>query len=213
MNNWFSKHPEAINEQEKLVIILEHAGHDLRNIIQEDIGFTLSDASRLVSKACSKAWADKLPVATSGFRFEKQFIQKITGAVYFEHLLDAVVNSRRFSALLPSGWVKSVHRAEFGIPESERGNPDRIIFDSKDKLQSLLSCKHLNDYKSLWKSMGIDWDYTNKVITNFEKWSKSGYLKTADDKLILQVINDLPKEGDILELLNNEIIYPMEKAS
>ena len=112
MNNWFSTHPEAINEQEKLVIILEHAGYDLRNIIQEDIGFTLSDAARLVAKACSKAWTDKLPVATSGFKTEKQFIQKITGAIYFEHLFDGVVNSRRFAALLPSGWVKSVHRSE-----------------------------------------------------------------------------------------------------
>jgi hypothetical protein len=158
MQNWFSKHPEAINEQEKLVIILEHAGYDLRNIIQEDIGFTLFDASRLVSKACSKAWTDKLPVATSGFKTEKQFIQKITGAIYFEHVFDGVVNSRRFSALLPSGWVKSVHRAEFGIPESERGNPDRIIFDSKDKLQSLLSCKHLNDYKK--QPDGLDKSFT-----------------------------------------------------
>ena len=57
--------------------------------------------------------------------------------------------------------------------------------------------KHLNDYKSIWKAMGIDWDYANDVVLNFNKWSKSGYLKTADDKLILQVINDLPKEGDL----------------
>lgn len=57
--------------------------------------------------------------------------------------------------------------------------------------------KHLNDYKSIWKSTGIDWDYTNKVVINFKKWSDSGFLKTADDKLILQVINDLPTEGDL----------------
>jgi hypothetical protein len=57
--------------------------------------------------------------------------------------------------------------------------------------------KHLNDYKSIWKSTGIDWDYTNKAILSFKKWSDSGFLKTADDKLILQVINDLPTEGDV----------------
>ena len=48
--------------------------------------------------------------------------------------------------------------------------------------------KHLNDYKSLWKSMGIDWDYANDAILSFKKWSDTGFLKSADDKLILQVI-------------------------
>ena len=57
--------------------------------------------------------------------------------------------------------------------------------------------KHLNEYKSLWKSMGIDWDYANDAVLSFKKWSDSGFLKTADDKLILQVINDLPAEGDL----------------
>ena len=57
--------------------------------------------------------------------------------------------------------------------------------------------KHLNDYKSIWRSTGIDWDYTNKAILSFKKWSDSGFLKTADDNLILQVINDLPTEGDL----------------
>ena len=57
--------------------------------------------------------------------------------------------------------------------------------------------KHLNDYKSLWRSMGINWDYANDAILSFKKWSDSGFLKTADDKLILQVINDLPAEGDL----------------
>jgi hypothetical protein len=57
--------------------------------------------------------------------------------------------------------------------------------------------RHLNDYKSLWRSMGINWDYANDAILSFKKWSDSGFLKTADDKLILQVINDLPAEGDL----------------
>jgi hypothetical protein len=57
--------------------------------------------------------------------------------------------------------------------------------------------KHLNDYKSLWRSMGIDWDYANDAILSFKKWSDTGFLKTADDKLILQVINDLPPQGDL----------------
>ena len=57
--------------------------------------------------------------------------------------------------------------------------------------------KHLNDYKSIWKSKGIDWDYANDAISFFKTSSDNGFLKTADDKLILQVINDLPTEGDL----------------
>jgi hypothetical protein len=57
--------------------------------------------------------------------------------------------------------------------------------------------KHLNDYKSIWKAMGINWDYANDAILSFKKWSDTGFLKSADDKLILQVINDLPVEGDL----------------
>ena len=49
--------------------------------------------------------------------------------------------------------------------------------------------KHLNDYKVLWKSMGIDWDSTNKAILALKRYSDTGFLKTADDKLILQIIN------------------------
>ena len=66
----------------------------------------------------------------------------------------------------------------------------------------------LGDYKSIWKSTGIDWDYTNKVVINFKKWSDSGFLKTADDKLILQVKNDLPTEGDL-----NGIVFDLWKES
>jgi hypothetical protein len=69
---------------------------------------------------------------------------------------------------------------------------------SKSEIKSFDDlAKHLNKYKSLWKSMGIDWDYTNKAVLSFKKWSDSGFLKTADDTLILQVINDLPTEHDL----------------
>ena len=69
---------------------------------------------------------------------------------------------------------------------------------SKSQIKSFDDlAKHLNDYKSIWISMGIDWDYANDAILSFKKWSDTGFLKTADDKLILQVINDLPPEGDL----------------
>jgi hypothetical protein len=57
--------------------------------------------------------------------------------------------------------------------------------------------KHLNDYKSLWKSMGIDWEYTNDVVTNLKRWGDSGFLKKISDKDMLAIINDLPTEGDL----------------
>lgn len=45
--------------------------------------------------------------------------------------------------------------------------------------------------------MGIDWDSTNHAILALKRYSDTGFLKTADDKLILQIINDLPVEGDL----------------
>jgi len=57
--------------------------------------------------------------------------------------------------------------------------------------------KHLNDYKSLWKSMGINWDYSNEVVSSFRRWEENGFLKKADDKNILAIIIDLPAQGDL----------------
>jgi len=57
--------------------------------------------------------------------------------------------------------------------------------------------KHLNDYKSLWKSMGIDWDYANDVVLSLSSWDKSGKLKTISNTDILAIINDLPIQGDL----------------
>ena len=57
--------------------------------------------------------------------------------------------------------------------------------------------KHLNEYKSLWRAMGIDWERANDAILALKRYSDTGFLKTADDKLILQIINDLPVEGDL----------------
>ena len=57
--------------------------------------------------------------------------------------------------------------------------------------------KHLNHYKSLWKSMGINWDYANDVIVNLNTWSKNGKIKNISDKDILAIINDLPPQGDL----------------
>ena len=57
--------------------------------------------------------------------------------------------------------------------------------------------KHLNDYKSLWRSMGINWDYANDVVVSLNSWSKSGKLKNISDKDMLAIINDLPAQGDL----------------
>lgn len=57
--------------------------------------------------------------------------------------------------------------------------------------------KHLNDYKSVWKSMGINWDYINDVALSFSRWEKSGKLKNISSTHILAIINDLPTQGDL----------------
>ena len=57
--------------------------------------------------------------------------------------------------------------------------------------------KHLNDYKSIWRSMGIDWDYANDVVINLNRWKQTGYLKNVSDKDMLAIINDIPVEGDL----------------
>ena len=69
---------------------------------------------------------------------------------------------------------------------------------SKSEIKSFDDlAKHLNEYKSLWRAMGIDWDRANEAILALKRYSDTGFLKTADDNLILQVINDLPVEGDL----------------
>jgi hypothetical protein len=57
--------------------------------------------------------------------------------------------------------------------------------------------KHLNDYKSLWKSMGINWGHINDVALSFSRWEKSGKLKNISSSDILAIINDLPTQGDL----------------
>lgn len=57
--------------------------------------------------------------------------------------------------------------------------------------------RHLNDYKSLWKSMGINWDYANDVVVSLNSWEKSGRLKNISDSDMLAIINDLPAQGDL----------------
>ena len=57
--------------------------------------------------------------------------------------------------------------------------------------------RHLNDYKSLWKSMGIDWDYANDVVVSLYRYQKKGILKNISDSDMLAIINDLPRQGDL----------------
>ena len=45
--------------------------------------------------------------------------------------------------------------------------------------------------------MGIDWEYTNDVVTNLKRWGDSGFLKKISDKDMLAIINDLSVEGDL----------------
>ena len=57
--------------------------------------------------------------------------------------------------------------------------------------------RHLNDYKSLWKSMGINWDYANDAVIAISRWEENGFIKQVSDDKMLKIINDLPLEGDL----------------
>jgi hypothetical protein len=57
--------------------------------------------------------------------------------------------------------------------------------------------EHLNEYKSFWKSKGIDWDYVNDVAISFNNWSNSGKLNKISEDDILAIINDLPTDFDL----------------
>ena len=69
---------------------------------------------------------------------KKDFVNKMLGN-WMEYQFDAVINSRRFAVLLPSRWVKSVHRSEYGIQDTERGSPDRIVLNNEGKFNALIS--------------------------------------------------------------------------
>jgi hypothetical protein len=57
--------------------------------------------------------------------------------------------------------------------------------------------RHLNDYKSLWKSMGINWDYANDAVIAISRWEENGFIKQVSDDQMLKIINDLPTQGDL----------------
>lgn len=142
---WFSTTKEAIYEQRQLVAILEHAGVNVLDVVGDSAEFSFEDGRALIEKSAKLAYKNKLPVA-KGFSRQKDFVNKMLGN-WMEYQFDAVINSRRFSLLLPSRWVKSVHRSEYEIPDLERGSPDRIALDNNGEFNALISIKLLGDIK------------------------------------------------------------------
>jgi len=154
LQNWLSQHPEAITDQKVLFLTLEHAGHNLLTFLDNKEEFGFVAARKLVESAGKKAWRDNCAwVRFWNSSTEKEFVKKLLGN-FNEDLPQAVINSRRFEAILPPGWVKCRHRAEFGIPDMQRGSPDRVIFDATDILQSLLSCKLYGDHTKSPPNLG-----------------------------------------------------------
>ena len=142
---WFSTTKEAIYEQRQLVVILEHAGVNVLDVVGDSAEFSFNAGRALIEKSAKLAYKNKLHVA-KGFPRQKDFINKMLGN-WMEYQFDAVINSRRFSTLLPSRWVKSVHRSEYGIQDMERGSPDRIVLDNEGKFNALISIKLHGDIK------------------------------------------------------------------
>jgi len=146
LQGWFSQHPDAVLEQEMFILTLEHAGYNLLTMLDGKTKFGFADARKLVQSAGRKAWQDNCAwTRRLGASSEDEFVKKLVGTLN-EDLSQAVINSRRFEAILPPGWVSCRHRAEFGIPDKQTGSPDRIIFSANGKLHSLLSCKSYGDH-------------------------------------------------------------------
>ncbi|MFM7850408.1 MAG: hypothetical protein ACKO96_00470, partial [Flammeovirgaceae bacterium] len=106
------------------------------------------------------------------------FVKKLLGN-FNEDLPQAVINSRRFEAILPPGWIVCRHRAEFGIPDMQKGSPDRVIFDASRKLQSLLSCKLYGDHTKAPPNLGRASEW---VLQDFPTYA--GALGADPDKIV-----------------------------
>ena len=163
---WFSTTKEAIFEQRQLVAILEHAGVNLLDVVGPANKFSFDDGRALIEKSAKLAYKNKLPVA-KGFRRQRDFVNKMLGN-WMEYQFDAVINSRRFSTLLPSRWVKSVHRSEYGIPDLERGSPDRIALDNNGDFNALISIKLHGDVKKSPENLDtiFSWSVTQAAKYN-----------------------------------------------
>lgn len=152
--NWFSNCPEARLEQEVLLAVLKYAGYDLGKLQKE-----VNNVDKLFSviwESAIKAHKGHLPLSkhasfgSIGKNTAKNFARKCVGNIG-EYLLDAVVNSKQQGKLVPTNWVKSVHRAEYGIPDLELGSPDRIILDIANNPFTLASSKFYAPFSKNWE--------------------------------------------------------------
>ena len=137
---WFSSTPEAIDEQRVIVAVLEHCGVDIHDVIGDAEEFNLATGRNVIEKCAEQAWKTKAPFARKYGKKLSDFKHKLLGN-WMEYLCDAVVNSQTCIKLLPKNWVTSKHRSEFGIPDLERGSPDRLLFDEHGQFHSLVSVK------------------------------------------------------------------------
>lgn len=141
-DRWFSQHPEALDEQKAILEIFEHGGYTLDTITGIN---TVQDIWTATWNLSIKAFNDKLPVSRHAMfsaKTAEDFAAKIVGNVG-EYLEDAVINSKQHGKLVPSHWCRSIHRAEFGIPDAELGSPDRIILDENNDPHCLVQVKFL----------------------------------------------------------------------
>jgi hypothetical protein len=152
--DWFSKQPESVLEQEALVLILKNAGYSVDKL-QSEVN-TVDKLFSTVWNSALKAHKDGLTITKhSSFgdakrNTAKNFARKMVGNAG-EYLLDGVVNSKQHGKLVPSNWSRSVHRAEYGVPDLEQGSPDRVILDIHGNPFVLASVKFYAPYSTGWE--------------------------------------------------------------
>jgi hypothetical protein len=124
-------------------------------------------------------------------RIKSLFTEERLYGNYEENLLLEQGIGRRLADAL-SAADSSVVKAVKNIDPKIATNFLETEIDTFDDL-----IKHFNTYKSVWKSMGMNWDTINDGLLFLNKSSKSGLIKQIPEDEMLQFINDLPTDGDL----------------
>lgn len=152
---WFSETSESLLEQEVILEILKFAGYDLSKL-QTEVN-TIDKLFSVVWDSAIKSHKANIPLSRHSIfgsvdrNTTKNFARKCVGTVG-EYLLDAVVNSKQHGKLVPSNWVRSVHRSEYGIPDLDLGSPDRVILDIGGNPFTFASIKFYAPFSKKWET-------------------------------------------------------------
>ena len=118
--------------------------------------------------------------------------ERLYGNIIESKLLTEQGYGRRIADALESANSSGISKAIKNVDTTLATNFLNSELKSFDDI-----ARNLNEYRRLWINSGIDWEKTNDIIGALKRYSDTDFLKSANKDLILQVINDLPLEGDL----------------